>query len=137
MIAEHGGGPIKRPKLEAADPDASPSEVDGGHDTGDGFPRVSAVTSMGPHSDRSRSVAAGGGSESEPEYAAAEYGYGGGAAAAAAAAVANAVGGGSGDDGPPGTFGTPDAGAMAGALMGELNTVYPASPDCKSLQMLI
>ena len=114
-IVDHVSGPMKRPKLESVDP-ASPPDGHG-QEAGDGLPRVSAGTTAGQHDDLSRS----GGADSEPEYAA-EYGYGGGAAAAAAAAVANAVGGGSGDDGPPGAFGTPDAGAMAGALMGKLSS---------------
>jgi len=108
---DHVSGPVKRPKLEAVDP-SSPSDGHG-QEASDGMARASAAVAAGHHDDLSRS----GGADSEPEYAA-EYGYGGGAAAAAAAAVANAVGGGSGDDGPPGAFGTPDAGAMAGALMG-------------------
>ena len=115
IFVDHASGPIKRSKLEAVDPASPP----GGQEAGDGLPRVSAVVTAGQHDDLSRS----GGADSEPEYAT-EYGYGGGAAAAAAAAVANAVGGGSGDDGPPGAFGTPDAGAMAGALMGKLSSIY-------------
>ena len=114
FFADHVSGPMKRPKLEVSDPASPPN-------AGDVLPRVSAAaTAAGQHDDLSRS----GGADSEPEYAAAEYGYGGGAAAAAAAAVANAVGGGSGDDGPPGAFGTPDAGAMAGALMGKFDIPF-------------
>ena len=126
IFADHVSGPVKRPKLEAVDP-SSPSDGHG-QEASDGMARASAAVAAGHHDDLSRS----GGADSEPEYAA-EYGYGGGAAAAAAAAVANAVGGGSGDDGPPGAFGTPDAGAMAGALMGKLSSLYSTTMPISSL----